>query len=141
MSLDIVGVGALNIDYIIKRTLAAPSEKAKQAVKDFERRVEEGTEVVVHDATVLERYLRDIGLHNLNIFCGGSACNTIRALAALKTELTLGYLGIAGRVEENIDFASHLANLGIDAQFVERVPSEASLASASPMCHQQANGN
>lgn len=124
MALDVVGIGALNIDYIIKRTLAAEDRKARTAVREFEGRVEEGTEVVVHDQTVLERYLSDIGRLNLDIFYGGSACNTIRALAALKTELSLGYLGIAGQAEDGIDFASQLAHLDIDSQFVGSVPSE-----------------
>lgn len=124
MALDVVGIGALNIDYIIKRTLPAEDRKSRTALNEFEGRVEEGTEVVVHDQTILERYLSDIGKLNLDIFYGGSACNTIRALAALKTELSLGYLGIAGQAVDGIDFTGQLAYLNIDSQFVGSVPSE-----------------
>lgn len=132
MALDVIGIGALNIDYIIKQPLVDANQKARKAVQEFDEQIEQGTEIVIRDPIQLENYLRRVGTNNIDIFYGGSACNTIRALAALTRELSLGYLGIAGRVEDEIDFATQLTHLGIDSKFVRSIPSD---SPGKCLCH------
>lgn len=122
---DVVGVGAFNIDY-----LADASEQAGRRVPESVgtriQRVlatagvdlEWGTEHAVDERTIYAA-LAEVDRSSLKDSLGGSAFNTIFALAKLNYDLRLGFLGLAGRVPiPGQSGVRELAALGVDHEFV-----------------------
>ena len=110
-----IGLGALNIDYILPKKKI---ESLRQHTKGiFEDDFEPGTERSINLETV-EKRINRIGITNFEKFCGGSAFNTIYAMSSLKEDLKLGFIGIAGRVEDGCDFKEKFRRAGIDDEFV-----------------------
>lgn len=112
--MDVVGIGALNVDYIEKVTLRdilwPPFLREPRHLKDFEPNKEEWIE----DREANERITRG----NIDyIGPGGSAFNTIHCLAQLKLGLQLGYVGVLGK-NDDCNFEEHFRKYGIDTQFV-----------------------
>jgi sugar/nucleoside kinase (ribokinase family) len=89
--LDVIGVGALNLDYIVDGA-AVEAVWAQPGELGFER----GTEIAV-DAITVDAVLNRLDPAAVTASPGGSAFNTVYALAHLRRRLRLGYIGIAGR--------------------------------------------
>lgn len=113
---DFIGLGALNIDYILteKKIRSLNLNLIETYGSDFEPGIEEW----VKNLQVTEDRIAKIGSNNFRISCGGSAFNTIYAMSSLKQNLKLGFIGIAGKPEDNCDFKEKFASAGIDDQFV-----------------------
>lgn len=120
MSLDIVGIGALNIDLIIARRTVANSAVIRELQESSERDTES-----TRDDQYLATVLSKVGLENCRVVLGGSAFNAIRAVRALGSQLRVGYLGVAGDPFQ-IDILAELARHGIDASQVSQVHGEPS---------------
>lgn len=90
--LDVIGVGALNLDYIVDASAVA--ETCPQ-LDDFDG-FDGGTETSV-DATTVDAVLNRVDPAAVTATPGGSAFNAVYALAHLRRRLRLGYVGIAGR--------------------------------------------
>jgi sugar/nucleoside kinase (ribokinase family) len=88
-ALDVIGVGALNLDYIVDASAVA---ETSPRLDGFEW----GTETAVDDTTV-DAVLNRVDPAAVTATPGGSAFNTVYALAHLRRRLRLGYVGIAGR--------------------------------------------
>jgi sugar/nucleoside kinase (ribokinase family) len=106
--LDVVGIGALNVDYIV----AAAPERGPD--------VEWGTETLV-DADTVTALLAATDPARVTATPGGSALNTMVALAHLGRGLRLGYVGVAGRAPAGAeDLVAHLHRHRIDTAGVRR---------------------
>lgn len=90
IALDIVGIGALNIDFLATIT-SGTFEEVKQVGG-----VEWGTEAAVEEST-LNEVLDSLNTESVAASAGGSAFNTLFALANMELNLKLGYVGVAGR--------------------------------------------
>lgn len=90
VDLDIVGIGALNIDF-----LATIATGTFQEVKQVGG-VEWGTEAVVKES-ILKEALDSLSAESVIASAGGSAFNTLFALANMDLDLKLGYVGVSGR--------------------------------------------
>lgn len=88
--LDIVGVGALNIDF-----LATIATGAFEGVKQVGG-VEWGTETAVDESTLKGVLGSLLSAAPVTTSAGGSAFNSIFALANMELGLKLGYVGVAG---------------------------------------------
>ncbi|GAA2569542.1 carbohydrate kinase family protein [Winogradskya consettensis] len=101
---DVVGIGALNLDYI-----ADPGTPLE---------AEWGTETAV-DAATINSAIQLAGPERLTTTLGGSAFNTVHAIASSRPGLRLGYVGAAGRNPTGGPSPrAGLAALGIDHRHV-----------------------
>ncbi|MEV6551339.1 PfkB family carbohydrate kinase [Streptomyces sp. NPDC051597] len=123
-ALDVVGIGALNLDYIISSPAAgAPAETPLSTriaqIVDQDRPVPEwGTETAVDEHTVYAA-LEAVDSAALETSLGGSAFNAIHTLAQLQLDLRLGYVGVAGHVPgPGISSTAQLHALGVDHRYV-----------------------
>src|SRR5882672_12095860 len=102
--LDIVGVGAFNLDYIAN----VPAPTAGSGTQSLRSRIaavfadedppfEWGTERLIDEAAMYTA-LAEVNAVCMDATLGGSAFNAIFALAQMKLGLRLGYVGVAGRV-------------------------------------------
>jgi sugar/nucleoside kinase (ribokinase family) len=121
--LDVVGVGAINLDYIIGDD-PAPNEPGPQTDSLVDRLAallagkttpfEAGAEHAVDEQTIGHALLETAELP-MTAELGGSALRTVLALARLKLGLRLGFVGVAGH---HPDYATNIARtldeLGID---------------------------
>ena len=103
-ALDVVGIGALNLDYIQPTDHTPgdfPARRLSERITgllDTGRPVPEwGTETAVDEATVYAA-LEAADTDTLQTSLGGSAYNALHTLSQLQLDLRLGYVGIAGRV-------------------------------------------
>ena len=104
MSPDVVGIGALNLDFRV-------SAVAPELVPEW------GTERSV-DAATIDAVVAAAGG---SVTLGGSAFNTIQAIAYAHRGLRLGYVGVAGRVPPGAPSAlGELDALGVDRRYVFR---------------------
>jgi sugar/nucleoside kinase (ribokinase family) len=118
--LDVVGVGALNLDYIVTATAPAGAESATVRSR-LERLVagstppfEWGTEIVVDEQTIYAA-LAEVSTTSLDATLGGSAFNAIFALTQMQLGLRLGYVGVAGRVPiPGLSSVAQFDRLGVD---------------------------
>src|SRR6266542_1727337 len=125
--LDVVGIGALNLDYISSAS-SGPQAGANDSLR---RRItaiastaapsfQWGTETFVGERTVYAA-LEEAGPASVDVALGGSAWNAIFALAKVAIGLRLGYVGVAGRMRvPGISSLQQLELLGIDRTFVRR---------------------
>ena len=90
--LDIVGVGAINLDYIA----SASSKVGETSVSDLPGLFEWGSEHAVEEGWISETLAR-LGIDGLHPSIGGSSFNVIHALASMRLDLKLGFIGVAGR--------------------------------------------
>ncbi|GAA2519673.1 PfkB family carbohydrate kinase [Winogradskya humida] len=101
---DVVGIGALNLDFI-----ADPGTPLQ---------AEWGTETAV-DAATINAAIQAAGPERLTTTLGGSAFNTVHAIARTRPGLRLGYVGAAGRNPTGGPSPrAGLATLGIDHRHV-----------------------
>lgn len=128
-SLDVVGVGALNLDYI------AGAPPVDESGRPFTSRVSEllegegaplewGVERQVGSRTIHE-VIEAVSSTRPDTMLGGSAFNAIHAIAKTKAGLRLGYVGVAGRVPViGMSAVQQLESLGIDSRYVHTDPDE-----------------
>jgi sugar/nucleoside kinase (ribokinase family) len=102
--LDVVGLGALNVDYIV----SGPTD-----VRYFDD-LERGEEHHEEDFSMLQESIENLrAVHpKLTVQLGGSALNTLRALSSLDPELRLGFVTIAGGTPETLPPETNLEELG-----------------------------
>ncbi|MEU0562869.1 carbohydrate kinase family protein [Dactylosporangium sp. NPDC006015] len=115
---DVVGVGALNLDSI------APVSPAAKAL--LRGSVAWGAEGRVGAATV-DAAMRTVQGAAVRVAVGGSAYNTINALAHIDAGLRLGYVGVAGRLPvPGTPLTGRLRALGVDTGMLRDEPRELS---------------
>jgi sugar/nucleoside kinase (ribokinase family) len=122
--LDIIGIGSLNLD------LTATAEKIKalppDKVREAKLRLEHGAERPV-DPTDIENLMSLLGPDSFRTVLGGSAFNTIHAIAALNSGLKTGYVGVAGPAgNSGLNFVEFMQELAIDNRYVAVSPDQAS---------------
>jgi sugar/nucleoside kinase (ribokinase family) len=125
--LDVVGVGAFNLDYIANVATpaagATPGSLEAQIAALFADKAppfEWGVEHLVDEETMYAA-LAEVNAVSLNATLGGSAFNAIFALAKMKLGLRLGYVGVAGRVPiPGMSSLQQLEALEVDHRFVRR---------------------
>lgn len=108
---DVIGIGALNLDYLTFGHVADVVARTGVALEQgVEHAVDEGTIQAAIDA---------VGSATTTAVLGGSAFNAIHAIAHTRAGLRLGYVGVAGRVPgSGRSSVEQLAELGIDHGFV-----------------------
>lgn len=117
-SIDVVGLGALNVDLIASASRL--SKRAEERISESTSRFEFNTEGPV-DEEVITRAVAQLGAHALEASLGGSAWNAIFALASMDTGLNLGFMGVLGKVEvPGVSFTRQMALLEIDDAKVRR---------------------
>ncbi len=132
-TLDIVGIGALNLDYVASApalTTGDPEPISSslvttltEVVTELEPSLEWNTERAVSESAIKEA-LQVLPASLLPGSLGGSAFNTIHALATMRLGLRLGYLGITGRVPPGApSFSDEFARLEIDNSRVRHIES------------------
>jgi sugar/nucleoside kinase (ribokinase family) len=114
--MDIVGIGALNVDYIVGRTMLkdAGSQFAGEIAKSFG----DGPAKPV-DRPYIDEVLNRLGGRCQRTF-GGSAFYVIRTLVALDAGLRLGFVGaLSVNQDPGVDFSQWFASHGVDHRFVQ----------------------
>jgi sugar/nucleoside kinase (ribokinase family) len=121
---DVIGFGALNIDYIASASKL--SAKLADQVAEWGERFEWNVEGPVDDSTV-RRIMDEFGAGSLDASLGGSAWNTIFALAKMRINVRLGYVGVVGRVDiPGLSFLREMDDCRIDRRFVWPSPDKPS---------------
>jgi sugar/nucleoside kinase (ribokinase family) len=111
---DVVGVGALNLDYIATASAAHRRVSWLDGLLDGGAPIEWGTERDV-GADVISAALEAADAGSLKVSLGGSAFNAITAIAQTQLGLRLGYVGVAGRMPvPGMSSTRQLQLLGID---------------------------
>jgi sugar/nucleoside kinase (ribokinase family) len=124
LPLDVVGIGALNLDRIATRTRLQQLDR--HSLAELRERFEHGSERPSR-AEEVDSILSRSGAY-FDYHLGGSAFNAIQALAALSPELRLGYVGVAGETGvDGYDFCRWLDDNNVDRRFVESSPSRSGL--------------
>jgi sugar/nucleoside kinase (ribokinase family) len=121
-SLDVVGVGALNVDYIAHRTTDSDetASRLRSRIADLVGDLDWGTEHLV-DAATIHAAIDAIGSVAAQAAVGGSAFNAIQAIAATGMGVRLGYVGVAGQVPLAADsIMRQFDAAGIDRRYVHR---------------------
>jgi sugar/nucleoside kinase (ribokinase family) len=123
--LDVVGIGALNLDYIANAAVLASEARFGSLTSDVREllaqsgvELELGTEVFV-DGHTINAVLEVASTVSPYTELGGSAFNAIYAIARTQTELRLGYVGVAGKVPVlGVSAIRKMAEMGIDHRYV-----------------------
>jgi sugar/nucleoside kinase (ribokinase family) len=126
-ALDVVGVGALNLDYITNASRSAVSPRSRALTSRISELVtqtgpplEWGTERRVDDETI-HAAIEAASSASPDTSLGGSAFNAIYAIASTQVGLRLGYVGVAGRVPViGVSSIQQFEMLGIDHTWVLR---------------------
>jgi len=122
---DVIGVGALNLDYIASApTLVGQSsarsmtERVSELVERIGPPLEWGTERLVDSQTVYAA-IEAVSSVRSETVLGGSAYNAIHSIAQTRVGLRLGYVGVAGRVPlPGVSFVQQFEALRVDHRFV-----------------------
>lgn len=117
---EVVGFGALNVDYIASASRL--SARMAEQVSESTARFEWNTEGPVDELTI-SKAIQRLGASSLDASLGGSAWLTIFTLAQMRLGLRLGYVGVVGRIETpGLSFVRQMDLLGIDRRWVARRP-------------------
>lgn len=117
---DIVGLGALNVDYIAGASRL--SERANERISESVARFEWNREGPVNEQTIALA-IRNLGAASLSYSLGGSAWLSIFTLAQMRVGVKLGYVGMLGRIETpGLSFTDQMDELGIGHDWVGRSP-------------------
>lgn len=120
MAFDIVGIGSLNFDYIVEWSrISGPRRRQLKTVL-------EETETVTSDFSAFLRALQSASDRSSVVIRGhgGSAFNTIRAVAKMDVGLRLGFVGVLGRPpdeSQGFDFERTMHDSGIDSNGLLRI--------------------
>lgn len=113
---EIVGFGALNVDYIASASRL--SQRTAEHVTESTARFEWNREGPV-DQKIITDAMGHLGAASLSYSLGGSAWLTIFTLAQMRVGLSLGYVGVVGRIEApGLSFTGQMDQLGIDRRWV-----------------------
>lgn len=116
---DVVGFGALNVDYIAGASRL--SERADERVTELTARFDWNREGQV-DEHVITTAIRNLGAASLSHSLGGSAWLSIFSLAQMRAGIRLAYIGVLGRIETpGLSFIDQMDELGIAHDWVGRV--------------------
>lgn len=111
---DAIAIGALNVDYIM--TAQKTKALGDQLPSDITGKFECGKEKHVSEDQI-QYVLSRAGLSSFDVFLGGSAFNTLHAVAATTTGFRLGFVGVAGNTGVyGLDFCDTLEQLGVDSR-------------------------
>jgi sugar/nucleoside kinase (ribokinase family) len=117
---DLIGFGALNIDYI--GSASRLSQARAEKVREWAARFDWNVETLVNESTI-HRVIAQLGPTSLTASPGGSAWNVIFALAQMKIDVRLGYVGVVGREETpGLSFLRLMDSHSIDHRFVRENP-------------------
>ncbi len=112
--MDIIGIGALNIDYI----KAMPWTLSNSNLRALHQNFQPGREEWVSNENIIQ-HIHEIGTTEFDYMGpGGSAFNTIRCIAQMNLGFSLGYIGIAGAPSSECDLRSHITKNAIDSTYV-----------------------
>jgi sugar/nucleoside kinase (ribokinase family) len=123
---DVVGIGALNLDYIvnIRRAdqgndgLPGLTEHLVQLFAAHSTNFEWGTELIADEQTV-HAALEAVNTASVDVSLGGSAFNAVLALARMRLDIRIGYVGVAGRTPLlGLSSRQTFADFAIDDSFV-----------------------
>jgi sugar/nucleoside kinase (ribokinase family) len=125
--MDVVGIGALNLDYIVEvphaksRARFEPlADRILRVVGQLGGQLELETEAFVDDRTI-KAVLESARALPLRPTLGGSAFTAIHAMARTQVGLRLGYVGVAGNVPvPGLSAITEMSSLGIDHSHVLR---------------------
>lgn len=114
--LDIIGIGSLNLDF------TATAEKINtlppDRVREAKRLLEYGAERPAEPADI-NNIMSLLGPDSFRATLGGSAFNTIHAIAALNAGIKTGYVGVAGQTNSSgLNFMELMQELSIDNKHV-----------------------
>jgi sugar/nucleoside kinase (ribokinase family) len=119
---EVIGVGALNVDYIAGASRL--SERGDERVTESIARFDWNREGPV-DEHVITTAIRNLGAASLSHSLGGSAWLSIFSLAQMRVGIRLAYIGILGRIETpGLSFIDQMDELGIAHDWVGRVPEQ-----------------
>jgi sugar/nucleoside kinase (ribokinase family) len=114
--LDIIGIGSLNLDYTATAEVmnALPPDRVRAA----KVLLEYGAERPAEPADI-DNIVSLLGPDSFRATLGGSAFNTIHAIAALKAGIKTGYVGMAGQTgRSGLNFIELMQELSIDYKHV-----------------------
>ncbi|MBP1744508.1 MAG: carbohydrate kinase family protein [Firmicutes bacterium] len=126
--LDIVGIGALNIDFTVtaEKMKELPPFKVSEAARSFQF----GAECLV-DESKIEEIISLLGRDSFRTTLGGSAFNTICAMAALGSGIRAGFSGMAGAGCGSLSFQNSMDELSVDRTWLGECGGESSGMSIS----------
>ena len=105
---DVIGVGAVNLDYIVSPPATGVVDRSVFDRFDF------GSERGITSQEA-ETLLADLAPLDPVFSPGGSALNTVASIAAMRSELSVGYVGICGRAAASeFRFSDWFQALGIN---------------------------
>ncbi|MBP1743084.1 MAG: carbohydrate kinase family protein [Firmicutes bacterium] len=121
--LDIIGIGSLNLDLIA--TAETVNSLPKERVRDAFRILEDcaGRQADLSD---IEEVLSLLGRDSFCATLGGSAFNTVHAMAELGAGIKTGFVGVSGNTGCLLDFKGLMSGLSVDSRYVGCLPLESS---------------
>jgi sugar/nucleoside kinase (ribokinase family) len=123
-ALDVVGIGALNTDYI---ATATSLKKIKpDLISEHEQFFELGRARLASHSEVHD-VISQVGRGLLTVSLGGSSFNTIHALARALPDRQLAFVGVAGTSEAEIGFIDVFRSLNIDTSCVQSSSNDAGI--------------
>lgn len=128
---DVIGVGALNLDYLATAPALAETGTATSPTADLAKILTEldpplawNTERTVSQQGI-KAALGEFPGKATSVALGGSAFNAIHALATMKLNLRIGYLGMTGHIPPPAPtFTDEFDALAIERTFVRQLESE-----------------
>ncbi|MHC1720945.1 MAG: carbohydrate kinase family protein [Clostridiaceae bacterium] len=117
MKVDIIGIGSLNLDYMAtaKRINSLPPDIVDETMKKLEYGAEK-----IDDLDYIKDVMSNLGPDTFSIALGGSAFNTIRAMAAIGSGMKTGYMGVACNTEvKGLNFMETMKRLSIDSSYTK----------------------
>ncbi|MFF1477304.1 PfkB family carbohydrate kinase [Streptomyces sp. NPDC058301] len=108
----------MNVDLIASASRL--SQRMAERVSESTARFEWNTEGPVDEA-VITKAIERLGASSLDASLGGSAWITVFALAQMRVDIRLGFVGVAGRIETpGLSFIRQMDLLGIERRWVAR---------------------
>lgn len=116
MFFDVIGIGALNMDYIATRSHTRHVDP--EVIEEMRERFELGNEKPVGQ-DIISEIIMD-GRCPFSKYLGGSAFNVIRSLASLNADFKLGYVGVAGETySPELNWSESMKHSNIDSSYVK----------------------
>jgi len=109
--LDIIGIGSLNLDLTAtaEKISSLPNERVNKA-----SRILENCAGCAADLSDIKKVISLLGRDSFRASLGGSAFNTIRAIAELRSGIKAGFAGVSGSTGCSLDFKVSMRELSID---------------------------
>jgi sugar/nucleoside kinase (ribokinase family) len=121
--LDIIGIGSLNLDLTAtaEKISSLPIGRVSDAV-----RIMENCAGCAADLSDIKKVLSLLERESFRASLGGSAFNTIHAIAELKSGINSGFAGVSGSTGCSLDFKAMMKELAIDDSYTAGLPGESS---------------